>query len=633
MVKPIAQTKAAFDATKPESFSFTSSGGNQVVKNKITIRLNSDNTVVYTNTEESFAFSQIVPMNKLQNGKYYNYFFNTFDIGGEMSPDSNVVPFYCYTTPTLRFTNVSNGSTIESSNYNFIVEYNQIEGELIDNMKIILYDINGSVLFDSGVMYTNTPPPSLFSFSFNGMNNNTSYRVKAEGVTVNGTKIESQMITFEVRFENPSVYTKIDLENKCDEGYVQFRSNLVFIDAISNPSPPKYINGTAVDVTQLGEYVEWMAGFEIPTGFVLQLWMNPALLGEFCRLWNKTNLNDYIQLNLIRNYYEDSNRPKDRFEVYAKNGANYVRKYSNVVEALNNLSDVIVWVKKSGDNWDLILDVVNRIPSVLEWDSQYPSQSNVEFNKITDMCWNDDYVSYVRYSPNANGSDMTAKMESNSMYMGTTKVPFSEFEPQDPPFEGYIMNDNYQLADKIWSINSQDEDGDMDYYSGSGMAPDDTWWSSIDPGVYKLEMLRYKLQPDMRANLVLAREGEFTLSLDIKINKFGTGKTFKGGISGEKTDGTFESIIDFGTANIPDAQSHIELKSAFISQDIDLSTYKDIWIMMPPATWNTEVGTISEIKNFNVYAKVEPVNRVEKWVTDNTNYTWELIPGEFAKDT
>lgn len=39
MIKPMALSKNAFDATQDQIFYFTSTGGNQVVKNKITIRL------------------------------------------------------------------------------------------------------------------------------------------------------------------------------------------------------------------------------------------------------------------------------------------------------------------------------------------------------------------------------------------------------------------------------------------------------------------------------------------------------------------------------------------------------------------------------------------------------------------
>ena len=62
MIKPIALSKNAFDATQDQIFYFTSTGGNQVVKNKITIRLQSDNSIVYTNTIISYKFNQTIEL-------------------------------------------------------------------------------------------------------------------------------------------------------------------------------------------------------------------------------------------------------------------------------------------------------------------------------------------------------------------------------------------------------------------------------------------------------------------------------------------------------------------------------------------------------------------------------------------
>ena len=61
LVKPIAQSISAFDATQDKTFSFTSSGGSQVVANRLTIRLQSDNSVVYQNKVTSYRFEQTVP--------------------------------------------------------------------------------------------------------------------------------------------------------------------------------------------------------------------------------------------------------------------------------------------------------------------------------------------------------------------------------------------------------------------------------------------------------------------------------------------------------------------------------------------------------------------------------------------
>ena len=61
LVKPIAQGISAFDATQDKTFSFTSSGGSQVVANRLTIRLQSDTSVVYQNKVTSYRFEQTVP--------------------------------------------------------------------------------------------------------------------------------------------------------------------------------------------------------------------------------------------------------------------------------------------------------------------------------------------------------------------------------------------------------------------------------------------------------------------------------------------------------------------------------------------------------------------------------------------
>ena len=76
LVKPIALAKNAFDATKDEIFYFTVSGGAQIVKNKIVVRLQSDNTIVYSGIETTYRTQHTIPANTLSNGNYYNYYIN-----------------------------------------------------------------------------------------------------------------------------------------------------------------------------------------------------------------------------------------------------------------------------------------------------------------------------------------------------------------------------------------------------------------------------------------------------------------------------------------------------------------------------------------------------------------------------
>jgi hypothetical protein len=149
MTKPIALSQNAFDATTSATFQFTSSGGNQVTKNKITIRLNSDNSVVYTNTLETFKFEQTVPANTLVNGTYYNVYFNTYDKDNNISSNSNVITFYCYTQPTFLITNIPSTNIINSSNFTFQATYTQTEEELLYFYQFILYDSSRNVLSKS----------------------------------------------------------------------------------------------------------------------------------------------------------------------------------------------------------------------------------------------------------------------------------------------------------------------------------------------------------------------------------------------------------------------------------------------------------------------------------------------------
>src|SRR5574344_4361 len=117
MMKPIGYSVSAFDATQNQVFKFDVQGGNQVNYNEIIIRNNTTNVVVYQNKVESFIFSQTVPSNTLTNGVYYNYSFVTYDVNDNASEQSTQIPFYCYTTPTVVFTNLPSDNILQSASF------------------------------------------------------------------------------------------------------------------------------------------------------------------------------------------------------------------------------------------------------------------------------------------------------------------------------------------------------------------------------------------------------------------------------------------------------------------------------------------------------------------------------------
>lgn len=607
MVKPIALTKNAFDATNNEVFSFTSSGGNQIVKNKITIRKNSDNSIIYTNTQETFAFNQIVPSGALTNGEYYNYFFNTYDVNNNESPASNIVPFYCYTQPTLTFTNISNNDTIESSNYLFTIEYNQIQGELLDGLKFVLYDINGSVLSESTTLYSTNTPPIQLSYSFDGMGNNTSYQIQVIGSTINGTLIASSKLTFEVRYENPAVYTKLDLENKCNDGYVQIRSNLIFIDGESNPIPPTYIEDKAVDLSNIESWVQWMEGYEIPQDFILQIWMNPVLLGEFCRLWNKSSLTNNIKIELSRDIFEGQSDLKDCFVLNGEYNGIQTLVQSNIVGLLNNLSEIIVWIKKVGNIYSLFLDVVSTTPNTMLWNSNIGN--NVEYNKITDIRWNSGQRTYVRYSPNADGSGMTETKQSNSRYVGVGYMPKEIYEHENLILDSANIAQNFVISkedsNRTWSMTEVDTDGQktlqIEVLTGG------TGWTFG-------QIQRSKLNTTK-----IVSSSVLTISFDLYItSRFSTDMGYW------MPSGT-NKIFTWSVTNL---QYNTWIPVSITTTKIDGVSDSAQVLYFARDNWLTTPGAITRIKNLKLEQGTEATPWTpapSDWLADPNNYAWTEI--------
>lgn len=412
LIKPIALNMDAFDATNQQTFYFTVNGGTQVVKNRLTIRNNLTNEVIYQNTIETFKFNQIVPSNTLENNVYYNFYFNTFDVNGNMSEDSNIIQFYCYNVPTLIFDNIVNGQEIESSSYNFSVTYNSVDFELLNYLEFIIYNEKDEEISRSSKYYGEVIMPQTFEYEFNGFDI-SSYSIIVKGVTVNGTNISSDKIFFTVRYYHPTVYSLLDLKQKCDDGYIQILSNVVIPNHEQNPNNLRYIKNLDVlnpedyiqweqnydnvdniisvwitpymlDIYNYNEFVKWYDGFKIPNKFKLGIWGKPSKFGEICSIYNKDNINNKIVISLKRNIPYGETVQKDYYELFGyENGELKVYKRSNYVDIMNNNSYYLLMFKKNGNNYKLNLTVIKTKEQHIEW-----GKSNIEYGKITsDIYW------------------------------------------------------------------------------------------------------------------------------------------------------------------------------------------------------------------------------------------------------
>ncbi len=395
MTKPTSLLKNAYDSTTASMFYFTTRGGNQVVKNRITIRLNSTNAVVYQNTVTSFLFQQEVPANTLVNGTYYNYYFNTYDVDDNISPDGNSVAFYCYSSPTITLTNKPSTNIVDSSSYTFDATYDQAQDELLNYLVYALYDSTGVEISNSGNLYNSNTPPVTFQYMFSGFENNTTYKIQIKAISVNNTITYSEMYTFSTIYYNPSLFSLLTLENDCEDGKVDIRSSVVLAEGEVSPNED-YIYRSKITDGDESTYIQWDTwytptddiislwtnsyaielvgskvltfndGFSIPTDFQYQRWMYPIADGVVEYLYKTGNESNRMVVELKSGIPSGESTVKNWFELYTED--NTLHTYSNYVDAMKVDTNFIIWFKKVGNTYTTLLDVVSiGTGSTISW--------------------------------------------------------------------------------------------------------------------------------------------------------------------------------------------------------------------------------------------------------------------------
>ena len=392
MVKPIVNQISAFDASVGTTISFTSNGGNQVAKNKIVVKNNTTNAIVYQNTVISYQLQNVINPNMLTNGVNYNYVIYTYDVNDNESPMSNIIPFYCYSTPTITFTNLTSGQIVETPSYTFNFTYSQAQGENLDFLVVYLYDNSNNLIAKSNNIYNTNIPPISLSYNFDGFDDKSGYSIQVKGESINGTLFESAKISFITKYFFPTTFNLIELTNNCDNGYVKVSNNVILVEGETNIDPIIYIDGTKLEINNYGQYLKWTQGYELnQDNFTLGIWLKPYNLGEFCVL-SGDETTSYFSLELKTSIPYGQTEKKSYFELYGyENGIKKVYQVSNLVSPLNNLSYCVLYVRKIANSYQLVLIVVESISNAMEWNEI----GNIEYNKLSNFCYADETYTTV----------------------------------------------------------------------------------------------------------------------------------------------------------------------------------------------------------------------------------------------
>lgn len=272
IIAPKLYELSAFDATKESTFTFNWSGA-QARGNKLEVYNNETNTIIYSSTQTTMKLEHVIPANTLQNGVCYNAVIYVLDSNSTVISDvSNTIIFFCFTTPTFQFLNITDNFIIENSNFDVSISYIQPEGEILTQYQFQLCDLSKTAIQTKGIQYLVESVDTVQS-RLSGLENNSSYYIRATGKTLNGMLLDTGYVLVNVRYLQPSLFSRVELTNMEHDGYIVIRSNLITIEGTSYPPVEDltFIDGTMVDLHPDNYYISFSEGFEFPENFCIGL--------------------------------------------------------------------------------------------------------------------------------------------------------------------------------------------------------------------------------------------------------------------------------------------------------------------------------------------------------------------------
>lgn len=282
LTTPILNDIKTFNATKDYTFTFNIIGGNQVVGNNLIIERVSDNIVIYNQSQETFNFKHILSANILTNGTNYRAKIRTKDINNNWSNYSTTLLFWCYSEPNLYITTIDydNQNRVYNQTVLFETTYTQVEGEILQSYRYLLYNENKDLLKSFPEQYADGSQPLTQEIA--GVENSTLYYLEVKTLSPNGNVGTTGLIPFKPFYIAPKFTVTLTPENLPEQGAIKVSANIIQIilklyDNYGNQINPmnvEYVDNEMIDMNRI-DYNKLIAdeGFNIlQSNFLLQLW-------------------------------------------------------------------------------------------------------------------------------------------------------------------------------------------------------------------------------------------------------------------------------------------------------------------------------------------------------------------------
>lgn len=257
------------NAEESNTITFLSSGGDLIAYNELAIYNSTDiSTVIYNSKIQTYSFNHTIPSGILINGNTYQLKIRTYNSNNQYSQWSDLVSVKCLSPAELTITTIINNQ-VETSNPNFVANYEQAENETLYSYQYLLYSNEGTLLDYSSEL---TDGLLTWQLTNTTLENKTNYTITLITISENGlTSTLTQ--DFYCIFTQTRLPATVEISTDSSEGAVTFTSyvrqilgEIVYGDSI------KYIDSEFADLHDIVISFNKNGAFRNEGDFTLKLW-------------------------------------------------------------------------------------------------------------------------------------------------------------------------------------------------------------------------------------------------------------------------------------------------------------------------------------------------------------------------
>jgi hypothetical protein len=277
ILKPTVSSIIPFDATKDYVLSFNlDPSTDQCFGNRIIIRNNATNAVVYDHTVTRFLLTNNIPLGTLSNGVIYKITVAYFNLSGTYSSFSDGTIFKCLATPLVAISNLTPNQTIASNSYTPTGSWIQGNGDVLNTYALYLYDSNGVLLQSSPTLFF--APSNVIQYQFTALMNNTRYGIQLRTLSSTGVQVDTEIIYFTSQYVAPTFAGSLGLENFPEQGAIKVTSHAVQIIGNIGSGTVNYIGDDYIDLRNGMIYFSNAEGMTAFSDFTLDIFLKNIIV-------------------------------------------------------------------------------------------------------------------------------------------------------------------------------------------------------------------------------------------------------------------------------------------------------------------------------------------------------------------